>query len=71
MLAGAALLGAVAYGWWWGLDELLGDGFAAQAIAVTTALTAGLVVYAVAVVVLKVPEALYIKGVVTRRLYSR
>ncbi len=69
--AAAAMLAGVAYGWWWGLDEALGDRVAAQAVAVTTALTAGLVVYAVAVLVQRVPEAVYIRGVVARRLYSR
>jgi putative peptidoglycan lipid II flippase len=68
MLAAAALLAGVAYGWWWALDEALGDAFVAQAIAVSTALAAGLFVYAVAVVLQRVPEALYIKGVAARRL---
>jgi putative peptidoglycan lipid II flippase len=71
MLGAAALLGAVAYGWWWALDRALGDGLAAQAVAVTTAIAAGLAVYAVAVLVQRVPEALAIRGAVARRLYSR
>ncbi|HEV2062232.1 MAG TPA: hypothetical protein VGR12_05210, partial [Solirubrobacteraceae bacterium] len=61
-------LAGVAYGWWWALDEALGDGLAAQAIAVTTALAAGLLVYAAAVVVQRVPEALYIRSVINGRL---
>ena len=71
MVAAAALLAGVAYGWWWALDEALGDSVLAQGIAVSVGLAAGLVVYAVAVVATKVPEALYIRSVVARRLYSR
>ncbi|MDQ3740108.1 MAG: polysaccharide biosynthesis C-terminal domain-containing protein, partial [Actinomycetota bacterium] len=71
MLVAAALLAGVAYGWWLGLDELIGDSVAAQAVAVTTALTAGLLVYAVAVLVQRVPEALYIQSVIKRRFYPR
>ena len=71
ILVAAALLAGVAYGWWWALDGVLGDGFGAQAVAVTTALAAGLLVYSAAVVVQRVPEALYIRDVAKRRLYSR
>jgi hypothetical protein len=71
MTAAAALLAGVTYGWWWALDRALGDGFGAQLVAVTTALAAGLLVYGAAVLVQRVPEALYIKGVAARRLYSR
>ena len=71
MVAAAALLAGVAYGWWWAADEALGDGLVAQTISVTTALAAGLVVYAAAVLLQRVPEAVYIQSVVKRRLYSR
>ena len=71
MTAAAALLAGVAYGWWWALDDVLGETVVAQAIAVSIALAAGLAVYAVAVTLARVPEALYIRSVVTRRLYSR
>jgi putative peptidoglycan lipid II flippase len=71
MVAAAALLAGVAYGWWWALDRALGESVAAQAVAVSAALAAGLAVYAVAVVLQRVPEALYIRAVVARRLYSR
>ena len=69
--AAAALLAAVAYGWWWMLDEVLGDGVVAQGIAVATALAAGLLVYAAAVIAARAPEALYNRSVIARRLYSR
>ena len=68
MVAAAALLGAVAYGLWWLLDDLIGDSVVAQGIAVGVALIAGLATYAAAVLVQRVPEALYISGVVRRRL---
>jgi putative peptidoglycan lipid II flippase len=70
MVAAAALLAGVAYGWWWALDDLLGDTVLAQAIAVTAALGAGLLVYAVAVTIARVPEALYIRRLALRRFYS-
>jgi putative peptidoglycan lipid II flippase len=71
MVGAAALLGAVAYGWWWAIDDILGETVVAQAIAVTVALGAGTLVYVVAVIVARVPEALYIRDVALRRLYSR
>jgi putative peptidoglycan lipid II flippase len=57
MLAAAALLGAVAYGSWAGLDELLGRSLAAQVVAVLGAIGTGVAVYAAAVWALGVPEA--------------
>jgi putative peptidoglycan lipid II flippase len=57
MLAAAALLGAVAYGAWAGLDELLGGSLVAQLTAVLAGIGAGLAVYAAAVWALGVPEA--------------
>jgi putative peptidoglycan lipid II flippase len=57
MLAAAALLGAVAYWAWYGLDALLGRALAAQAVAVLGAIAVGLAVYAAAVWALRVPEA--------------
>jgi len=57
MLVAAALLGAVAYGVWYGADQALGDSFIAQVLAVSAALAAGLAVYVAAVWALRVPEA--------------
>lgn len=39
--AASLVLAAVAYGVWWGLDEMLGRGFVAQLAAVGTAIVAG------------------------------
>jgi putative peptidoglycan lipid II flippase len=67
MLAAAALLGAVAYGVWYGLDEALGRALVAQIVAVLTALVAGFGVYAAAVWVMRVPEALQIRRLLVSR----
>jgi putative peptidoglycan lipid II flippase len=55
--AAAALLGAVSYLTWKGLDEALGRSLAGQAVSVLTAIVAGSVVYGAAVWVLGVHEA--------------
>ena len=57
MLAAAALLGAVSYAVWYGLDELLGRSLVAQVLSVLGSITAGLAVYAAGVWLLRVPEA--------------
>jgi putative peptidoglycan lipid II flippase len=53
----AALLAAVSYFTWKGLDEALGRSLAGQAVSVLSAITAGSLVYAGTVWVLRVPEA--------------
>jgi len=64
----AALLGPASYLVWYGLDEALGRSFAAQAVAVLTAIGAGAAVYAVAAWVLRVREARQVWALlVTRR----
>lgn len=67
MLAAAALLGAVAYLAWAGLDELLGRSLAAQLAAVLGAITVGAGVYAAAVWALRVPEARQIRRLLVSR----
>jgi putative peptidoglycan lipid II flippase len=67
MSAGAALLAAVAYFSWKGLDEALGRSLAAQAVSVLAAITAGSAVYAVVVWVLRVPEARHIPRLLVSR----
>jgi len=57
MLAAAAALGAVAYGAWYGLDELLGQSLIAQIVTVGVGIATGVLAYAAAVWVLRVPEA--------------
>jgi putative peptidoglycan lipid II flippase len=67
MVVAAALLGALAYGVWYGLDAALGRSLAAQAAAVLGGIAAGLVVYAAAVWVLRVPEAREIRRLLMSR----
>ena len=62
MLAAAAVLGAVSYGAWYGLDEAFGRSLPAQVVAVGVAIAAGLAVYAAAVWALRVPEARQIRA---------
>ena len=66
MLAAAALLGAVSYLTWYGLDELLGRGLAAQVVSVGVAIAAGSVAYAGAVWMLGVHEARQIRALLRR-----
>ncbi len=67
MLAAAALLGAVAYGVWYGLDEALGRSLVAQIVSVGTALVAGFGAYAAAVWAMRLPEALQIRRLLMSR----
>jgi putative peptidoglycan lipid II flippase len=67
MLVAGALLGAVAYGVWDGLDSALGRSLIAQILSVGTALVAGFGVYAGAVWAMRLPEALQIKRLLMSR----
>jgi hypothetical protein len=67
MVGAAALTGAVAYGAWYGLDELLGRSFVAQALSVLTGLSAGAAAYVGAVWVAGVPEAHQIRRLLVSR----
>jgi putative peptidoglycan lipid II flippase len=67
MLAAAALLGGVAYGVWYALDAALGRSLVAQAVSVLGGIGAGVVAYAAAVWVLRVPEARQIRRLLMSR----
>jgi putative peptidoglycan lipid II flippase len=67
ILAASALLAAVAYGTYEGLDALLGRSLPGQAAAVGVAILAGLAAYAVAVSALRVREARQIRDLVAAR----
>jgi putative peptidoglycan lipid II flippase len=67
MLAAAALLGALAYGVWYGLDAALGRSLLAQAVSVLGAIAVGGLAYAAAVWVLRVPEARQIRRLLMSR----
>jgi putative peptidoglycan lipid II flippase len=71
ILASAALAGA-AWGVWSVLESAVGDaGALARLVAVIPAVTAGSVVYVVAVQLMRVPEAAQIRTFVTARLSRR
>jgi putative peptidoglycan lipid II flippase len=67
MLAAAALLGAAAYGAWYGLDQALGRSLAAQVASVGGGIGAGAALYAAGVWVLQVPEARQLRALLPGR----
>jgi len=64
-------LAAAAYGTWWALDSALGRSIAAQIVSVAVAALVGFAVYAVAVLMLRIPEAQRLEQVVAGRLRRR
>jgi putative peptidoglycan lipid II flippase len=68
MLFAAGLLGLVTYGAWYGLDQALGRAIFGQLISVGVSITLGIVVYAVAVTVMRIEEATQIRDLVASRL---
>jgi putative peptidoglycan lipid II flippase len=68
IVVASALLGAVAYGIWWLLDDLLGRSLLAQIASVGGALTLGSAAYAAAVLAMRIPEARQILDLFTSRL---
>ena len=62
---------AVSFGVWDGLDDALGRGLAGQIVSLGTALLAGAAVYAVAVTLLRIPEASQIRRLAPARLAGR
>ena len=69
--AASALLGGVSYTVWYGLEQALGEGLLAQVLEVGVALSIGAVIYAVAVLALRIPEAQQIRRLVMGRLRPR
>ena len=67
ILVAAAILGGVAYGVWYVLDEALGRSLAAQIVSVGSAITLGSAAYAAIVLALRVPEARQIVDLFARR----
>jgi putative peptidoglycan lipid II flippase len=68
MLVAAAALAGVAYAVWWGFDELLGRGLAAQVVSVCGGLAAGGAAYVGLVLAMRIPEAQQILRLVAGRL---
>jgi putative peptidoglycan lipid II flippase len=64
----SALLAAAAYAVWYVLDGALGEALPAQVVSVGVALSVGAVVYAFAVLALRIPEARQIQRLVAGRL---
>jgi putative peptidoglycan lipid II flippase len=71
VLGASVLLAVVTYGVWYGLDAALGRALWAQIVSVLGGIGAGLVVFAVAVTALRVPEAHQIRELVRNRFRSR
>jgi putative peptidoglycan lipid II flippase len=67
MLLAAGGLAAAAYGAWYGLDEALGRALGAQIAAVGGGIAAGFAVYAVAVWLMRIPEARQIRALLPLR----
>jgi putative peptidoglycan lipid II flippase len=68
IVAASALLGGIAYGAWWVLDQALGRGLVAQVIAVGVAIGLGAAAYTAAVLAMRIPEARQIADLIGRRL---
>jgi putative peptidoglycan lipid II flippase len=64
----SAIMAAVAWAVWSGLDSLLGRSFPAQLGAVGIALAVGCALYAKAVLTMRVPEARQVQFLVRQRL---
>jgi putative peptidoglycan lipid II flippase len=67
----SALMGAVAWGVWRSLDELLGTSLAAQLLSMALAASAGLAVYVGTVLTLRLPEAFQMQRLIAARLGRR
>jgi putative peptidoglycan lipid II flippase len=65
--AAAAALAGISYVVWLGLDDALGRGAGAQIVSLSAGLGAGAVVYAAAIMLLRIPEAEQIWRMVRRR----
>jgi putative peptidoglycan lipid II flippase len=67
IIAASAILGAVAYGSWYLLDQALGRSLLAQLISVGGAITLGTAAYAAVVLAMRVPEARQIVDLFAQR----
>jgi putative peptidoglycan lipid II flippase len=71
MLAASALLAGVSYLVWYGLDKALGRALPAEIVSLGVGIGAGIAVYAVAVVALRVEEAHQIRRLIRSRFGRR
>ncbi len=70
ILVASALMAAVSWALWKGLESLLGSSLVAQLIAVGVAIAAGMALYARLVLAMRIPEARQIEALVMSRLRS-
>jgi putative peptidoglycan lipid II flippase len=68
ILVASAVLGAVSYGVWYELDQAVGRSLVAQILSLGTGIVAGIVVYAAAVLAMRVEEAHQIRRLIRGRL---
>jgi putative peptidoglycan lipid II flippase len=68
ILVASALLAGVSWGVWRLLDDLLGSSLPAGIVSVGAAAAAGLFVYVRAVLIMRIPEAHQVSGLVRARL---
>jgi putative peptidoglycan lipid II flippase len=68
ILVATALMAAVAWGLWAGLDRLLGRSLTAQIISIGVAIAAAGVLYGKAALTMRIPEAQQIQALVVGRL---
>jgi putative peptidoglycan lipid II flippase len=68
IIVASALLAAISWALWKGLDAALGRSLPAELVSVGVAIAIGLAVYAKAVLTMRVPEARQIEALVTGRL---
>jgi putative peptidoglycan lipid II flippase len=68
VLGASALLGAVAFGVWYGLDAWLGRALIPQIVSVVGGIAVGGGLYALAVSAMRIPEVHQIRQLVTGRL---
>jgi hypothetical protein len=71
ILVASAVLAAVSFGIWKGLDALLGTSLVAQLVSVGVAIAVGCAVYARVVLAMRIPEARQIQALVMGRLRRR
>ena len=69
MCVAAAALGGAAYLTWWGIDDAAGRSVPAQIVSVGLAIVAGSLIYAGAVLLMRIREAEQILALVRARLH--
>jgi putative peptidoglycan lipid II flippase len=67
MLVAAGFLAVTSFLVWYGLDKALGRSFIAQVISLGTAIAAGIAVYVVAAVGLRIQEAHQVRSLIVSR----